>query len=62
LKKRTSSHIHARGVPPDQAAPRIACLALQMMRLKTSRVAVKEEWTGSGRLGEDTVAGKGIEG
>ena len=38
------SNIHARGVPPDQAAMRIACLAGQMMRLETSGTAVKEEW------------------
>lgn len=56
------SNIHARGVPPDQAAMRIACLAGQMMRLETSGTAVKEEWIGSSRLGDDAVAGKGIEG
>jgi ethanolamine ammonia-lyase small subunit len=56
------SNIHARGVPPAQSALRIACLAGQMMRLETSGVPVKEEWMGSSRLGEDTVAGKGIEG
>ena len=56
------SNIHARGVPPDQAAPRIACLASQLMRLESSGVAVKEEWTGANRLADDGVAGKGIEG
>ena len=44
------SNIHARGVPPDQAAPRIVCLAEQLMRLENSGVAVKEEWTGSSRF------------
>ena len=38
------SNIHARGVPPAEAAPRIARLAEQMIRLATSGVAVKEEW------------------
>ena len=38
------SNIHARGVPPEQAARRIAQLAAQMIQLKTSGVAVKEEW------------------
>ena len=37
------SNIHIRGVPPDQAAPRIAQLAAQMIQLETSGVAVKEE-------------------
>jgi ethanolamine ammonia-lyase small subunit len=37
-------NIHARGVPPDQAAPRITQLATQMIRMATSGVAVKEEW------------------
>jgi ethanolamine ammonia-lyase small subunit len=46
------SNIHVRGVPADQAALRIACLAGAMMRLETSGVAVKEEWNGSSRLGE----------
>jgi len=56
------SNIHARGVPPDQAAMRIACLAGQMIRLETSGVAVKEEWTAPRSLGAHTVASKGIEG
>ncbi len=56
------SNIHALGVPTAQAALRIACLAEQMMRLETSGVAVKEEWTGSRRLAEGPVAGKEIEG
>ena len=38
------SNIHDRGVPPDQAASRIAQLAAQMIQLETSGVAVKEEW------------------
>jgi ethanolamine ammonia-lyase small subunit len=37
------SNIHARGVPPDQAADRIARLAEQMLALKTSGVHVKEQ-------------------
>ena len=37
------SNIHARGVPPVEAAPRIARLAEQMIRLAASGVAVKEE-------------------
>jgi ethanolamine ammonia-lyase small subunit len=55
------SNIHARGVPPDQAALRIACLAGALMRLGTSGVAVKEEWVSSIRFGEDPASGKGIE-
>lgn len=56
------SNIHVRGLPADQAALRIACLAGQLMRLETSGVAVKEAWIGSSRLGEHPVAEKGIEG
>jgi ethanolamine ammonia-lyase small subunit len=37
------SNIHARGVPPEMAAPRILALADQMRRLGVSGVAVKEE-------------------
>lgn len=44
------SNIHARGLPPREAAVRIASLAAQMMRLATSGVSVKEAWTGSDRL------------
>jgi ethanolamine ammonia-lyase small subunit len=36
------SNIHARGVPPAAAAPRIADLAATMMTARTSGVAVKE--------------------
>jgi ethanolamine ammonia-lyase small subunit len=36
------SNIHARGVPPEIAAPRIADLAEQMRQAKTSGVSVKE--------------------
>jgi hypothetical protein len=36
------SNIHVRGVPCDQAALRIAGLAEQMIRLRSSGVAVKE--------------------
>jgi ethanolamine ammonia-lyase small subunit len=38
------SNIHARGVPPGQAALRIARLAALMIQVETSGVAVKEEW------------------
>jgi ethanolamine ammonia-lyase small subunit len=41
------SNIHARGVLPAAAAPRIAALAETMRRLQTSGVAVKEELPGS---------------
>jgi len=37
------SNIHARGVPPDQAAPRIAELAAQMIQRATSGITVKEQ-------------------
>ena len=37
------SNIHIRGVPPEQAAPRIAQLAATMIALQTSGVAIKEE-------------------
>lgn len=36
------SNIHARGVPPQQAAPRIAALAAQLLTLRMSGVQVKE--------------------
>jgi ethanolamine ammonia-lyase small subunit len=36
------SNIHARGVRPEEAAPRILALAEQMRRLQTSGIAVKE--------------------
>jgi ethanolamine ammonia-lyase small subunit len=36
------SNIHARGVPPPEAAPRIVALAETMRRLRASGVAVKE--------------------
>ena len=39
------SNIHARGIPPDQAASRIAHLAARMIQLQTSGVTLKEEWT-----------------
>jgi ethanolamine ammonia-lyase small subunit len=44
------SNIHARGVPPEQAARRIAQLAAQMIQLQTSGFAVKEEWHGEASL------------
>jgi ethanolamine ammonia-lyase small subunit len=37
------SNIHARGVPPAAAAPRILALADQLRRMQTSGVAVKED-------------------
>ena len=37
------SNIHARGVPPEDAAPRVLALAERMRRMGTSGVAVKEE-------------------
>ncbi len=37
------SNIHARGVPPEEAARRIIKLAEKMCQLKTSGVAVKED-------------------
>jgi ethanolamine ammonia-lyase small subunit len=37
------SNIHARGVPPEAAAPRIVALAEKMRHMQTSGVAVKEE-------------------
>jgi ethanolamine ammonia-lyase small subunit len=39
------SNIHIRGVPPEQAASRIAQLAARMMQRETSGVTIKEEWT-----------------
>jgi ethanolamine ammonia-lyase small subunit len=39
------SNIHARGVAPEEAAPRILALAERMRRLGASGVAVKEEFT-----------------
>ncbi len=45
------SNIHARGIPPDQAAARIANLAESMMRLCLSGVAIKEEGLGETALG-----------
>ncbi len=39
------SNIHARGVPPDQAAARILALADQMVAQQISGIAIKEELT-----------------
>jgi ethanolamine ammonia-lyase small subunit len=44
------SNIHARGIPHDQAAGRIAQLAARMIELQTSGVAIKEEWKATARL------------
>jgi ethanolamine ammonia-lyase small subunit len=41
------SNIHARGVTPEEAAPRILALAEKMMRMQTSGVAVKEDRSGA---------------
>jgi ethanolamine ammonia-lyase small subunit len=38
------SNIHARGIPHNEAASRIAQLATQMIRLQASGVTIKEEW------------------
>ena len=37
------SSVHARGVPPDEAAVRIVALADRMRQAKVSGVAVKED-------------------
>jgi ethanolamine ammonia-lyase small subunit len=47
------SNIHARGVLPGQAAVRIAHLAVQMIQLETSGVAVKEQ----GEIFESSLSG-----
>jgi len=39
------SNIHARGVPPEAAAPRILALAGKMRQMQASGVAVKEDLT-----------------
>ena len=49
------SNIHARGVPPSEAAARIAALAAQMIDRQTSGVAVKENLAGLA-LPADTAA------
>jgi ethanolamine ammonia-lyase small subunit len=45
------SNIHARGIPYDEAARRIAELAARMIRLQVSGVAIKEEWKSTASLG-----------
>jgi ethanolamine ammonia-lyase small subunit len=52
------SNIHARGVPPDQAAPRIAELAAQMIQLATSGIAVKEQAIPTVSLTEGPLMGR----
>ena len=42
-KRNLISNVHARGVPPEQAAPRIAALAEKMMAMRAGGVAVKED-------------------
>src|SRR5262249_54397779 len=49
-RRKLSSDIHAGGIPPEQAAIRIARLAEQMIRLGTSGVAVKEQGMTGTRL------------
>jgi ethanolamine ammonia-lyase small subunit len=44
------SNIHARGVRPEEAAPRIAALAEQMRRLGASGVGVREVLPGPAAL------------
>jgi ethanolamine ammonia-lyase small subunit len=41
------SNIHARGVPCETAAPRIAVLAAKVMQMRTSGVVVKEDLSGA---------------
>jgi ethanolamine ammonia-lyase small subunit len=48
------SNIHIRGVPPEQAAPRIAQLAARMMQFGSSGVAVKEESRAEAPLSDAT--------
>lgn len=38
------SNIHARGTPPDRAAPRILRLAERLMELRCGGVAIEEEF------------------
>ncbi|ODU01345.1 MAG: ethanolamine ammonia-lyase [Planctomycetes bacterium SCN 63-9] len=47
-KRNLISNIHARGILPDRAAPRIAALAAQMIRLGLSGIEVKEGSIGIG--------------
>jgi ethanolamine ammonia-lyase small subunit len=53
------SNIHARGVPPAEAAPRIAALAALMRRLGASGVAVKEARLGLEGPGPTALPGSG---
>ena len=46
------SNIHGRGVPPAAAAPRLLALADTMRRLRTSGVAVKEEFGSKPAFGD----------
>ena len=55
------SNIHARGIPPDHAAVRIARLAEQMIRLGTSGVAVKERGTTAAGLTSESPFRTGLE-
>jgi ethanolamine ammonia-lyase small subunit len=45
------SNIHARGVTPQAAAPRILALAEKIRQMQTSGVAVKEDLGALPRLG-----------
>jgi ethanolamine ammonia-lyase small subunit len=44
------SNIHARGVPRDQAAGRIAQLAARMIEYQSSGFAIKEDWKSTATL------------
>ncbi len=55
------SNIHAHGVRPPQAARRIASLAGQMIRLRTSGVTIKEAAIAGPAPGLDSEAAKAIE-
>jgi ethanolamine ammonia-lyase small subunit len=56
------SNIHACGVPPEQAARRIALLAEQMIRLEASGVMVKESWPAGDQLADQPVTKREIDG
>ena len=45
VRRNLISNIHARGVPPEQAAYRICQLAARMTEIEISGISVKEEWT-----------------
>jgi ethanolamine ammonia-lyase small subunit len=49
------SNIHTRGIPPEQAASRIAQLAARIIQLETSGVTVKEDWRAEATLSCDSI-------